>query len=425
MSKNKASDAQNPRKVDTTEFDLAEPADTTSKFDIYAKPKNSLSISQHTHTEHEVNGPVRQEMVDVVSSSAERLANILPGNNLWGFTIYTILLPEILKEIGYFTLPQNAVTGPLWNYADAGCTIMVGARQLTDETTHRPIASKVKGMVNILSGVTVIALTGVSFTVFGGPMFAAGCGVGFVLSLDESIRAGRRFADPAYWLADSVAQIIKLDELIQKSQAEIAIMEQVLAQSDNSVAKWALQRKKLRLQQFTADFGELQQDVLIRLKTLKYQDDEARSTEHSAMINNVLANANLSKTPQTDSLRLFSVAIDTVLTQSKEDRATACKTANHELDEQSIQRKCKKQLQQASQDSLIWGVAFTGSLLLCIPGLQIPGLALLAVAAALSLHKNSDQIFAYIKEKWHSMSVTAQVDHIDDKGNGAVMHCAD
>lgn len=331
-----------------------------------------------------------QEDLNYVASKITTFGDALPENNYWGFATYTMIAPYVLKELGnVFKLPQSSLAGPVWNYLDGGCSVVVGASQLMDEENHRPFATKLKGIINVSSGAGLISLTAINFALFGGLGFAAAFGVGFALSLDETARHARRLRDEEYWLSDSLAQIKKFDELIEALSKEITNMKGLLNKSGAGiVSNWALKQKEERLKQYKKNKEKIENDVIVRVKTMRIEyanQEKDIFITHQKILQPFLANEDR-----------FKNQLNEVFNTSIENLRDEYDSAPHKAKEHRIRQQCKDALLESSVDSLVWGIAFAGMLLACIPGMQVPALFVIAAASAIYLGKNSERIASIV-----------------------------
>ena len=158
---------------------------------------------------------LNEEILATLSAAGE----VIPESNYWAFAAYMMIVPSILKEAhSSFKLPEPVALGPVWNYLNAACSLVVGINQLTDKNHHRPTVNKLKGAINVASSAQLVALTALGF---GGPAFAAAFGVGFGLSIDDTVRAIQRASDDDYLLKDNMAQLKKIYDKIQSLEGEI------------------------------------------------------------------------------------------------------------------------------------------------------------------------------------------------------------
>lgn len=320
----------------------------------------------------------------ILETVSTTVASHLPEYNYWGFSAYTLVLPYIFKEVGNIVIPQAAATGPVWSYLDSVCAVVVGLNQLRDKNAHRQVVTKLKGTLNVLSGIQLGVLSGVSFAAFGPAAFAAAFGLGFAMSLDETTRAIRRVSNPNYWLTDSLALLEKQSIMIDHLQDETTELQRMLETEYHKMADWALKRKKARLDALETEHRALKEDVMTRVKTMRVTDtDGTVNTLISNEINKYTKNKHASFYVSWLSHTL-SPELTTPLSQLREE----CASEQHKAKETAIQIKEMDHLQNAAKENFIWGIAFVGTVLCCIPGLQTAGMAVVACASLLYLSKH-------------------------------------
>lgn len=352
------------------------------------------------------------EARQIVVDTAAKIADGLPENHYWGFSAYTMLLPYIFKEVGLsLQLPQSALSGPIWNYLDAACSAVVGIQQLTDKTNHRAVTNKIKGAINLLNGVQLTTLTAVNFSLLGGPGFALAFGIGFALSLDETIRAIRRFESFEYWLKDSLSQLEKTDTLIKTLEKEITELRNILNSMNRGSSKhpkmatWALEHKIERLNDLKNTKTSLERDVTVRLANKKYDEfSKIKMVGNTQLISQYI--------DETGIISDFTKKLKTLDSCTTEHELDAKLNSTNDLQiyssaefgkiskevcreiEKGIQQENKIKIQAAVKDNFIWGMAFVGMLLLCIPtpATQTAGLIIVGIASALYVAKNVDRL---------------------------------
>jgi hypothetical protein len=310
----------------------------------------------------------------VLKNASLKIADALPENNYWAFSAYTMLLPLIFKEVLHqVTLPQWALSGPVWNYADGVSSGIVGTIQILDNETHRQKATKVKGVFNILNGIQLTVLTKISFAAFGGPAFAAAFGVGFLLSLDETARSVRRYCSLEYWFKDSLAQYKKItDELLPNLQDEIDELKQKKRSNGdtlNTIEQWALNSKIKRIDALQSKKNELEQALTNRY--LNNPDNDSISKVISSFCD--LQNPNTSE---------FIKNLESVQIKGNASSKT----------EAQFKKEMKAEITNCLKDNVIWGLAFAGMLLICFPPTHLIGLVIVGVASGLYLAKNAHKL---------------------------------
>lgn len=335
---------------------------------------------------------ITQEVAIELHEKMNDLGNAIPENN-YCLSFYTIIFAQILKELRLMLLPQSPFIGPGWNYFDAVCGFLVGMAQLTNHTTHRPITEKVKGVSNILNSAQLVTLTAINFTILGGPGFAAAFAVGFLMSFDETIRAKRRLEDKEYWLKDNIAQLIKLETLIKEANAEVEAIEE----SGKPFSPWALKRKKDRLDGYLDQQKILQDDILVRVKSM--------ACDNYAIISPILDEYYaVSEDSFTFKIREAVGFLDENLEVSEEEKLLKlnalkkdCQLPENRIKENIILDKCEKQYKDAREETAAWFVAFAGMLLMCFPPTEVVGIVLVGLASAYYLKKNASKIATVAK----------------------------
>ena len=416
------------------------------------------------------------EIQAIAADFADNVPDLVMENSYFGFTYYTQLVPAILQEVSHYVLPQFRAAGPAWNYLDAASSAITGVNQLLDKTSHRPAATKAKGVVNISSATQLATLSAVNFTLFGGPAFAASFGAGFLLSLDETVRAARRYYDFNYWLDDSFKQLIQTIELTEVVAEEMRVLKEA---GQSTVSTWVLQRKQSRLNELQSRRLELEDDIFCRIaarSTAEIEDEHIKKVlkmftprddiglevfmgrlnhvwnegrrrnsakrhvqtgplgldgqEYESNTESFLHDLSQGQPvvnwaevltggpdvgqidkflfPRTDSSSLVSSdsLSDLYETDSRLIRSVTpgVNSANSVLvtdyteKEKAIQAKCRNEFKRAVQDNIVWGLAFTGSLLLCLPGCQLAGLIIMGIAASIYFAKNAKKLQATLKQ---------------------------
>lgn len=287
-------------------------------------------------------------------------SSTLPELNYWSFSLCQSVLYEIFHVIG--PLPGQAGLG--WNMLDAFCQGVEGIQQIRsaviEKTTHRPAATAVKGGLNITSALQVAILSGISFATFGAPAFAAAFGVGFLLSLDDTVCAVRRYYDPTYHGEDNAAKDKKLEIAIQKLTREINELRSS-SKRDNWVVRAVIRSKEGRL-------------AALKEERLEIADEQKI----------LAANGK-------------SDGVGSYVLQSKLYKDVARKTSNGDSLTSNNRAELKKAMYEklgwnilkAIKNNAHWGLAFAGMLLVCIPGFQPVGGFLIIAASALYFSKHA------------------------------------
>lgn len=303
-------------------------------------------------------------------------------------------LPDTASEVNYvaFSLFQNVVweifhrlsplpgqAGMAWNQLDAVWQGLAGYIQVTDNTTHRPIVTKVKGGVNIASALQISVLSAISLSAFGGYAFAASFFAGFVLSLEDTAYAIRRCIDDNYFVEDGLKKLVKNNATIEALQAEIKLVEQQPNVKDSWTLKKILASKKSRLKTLEQETYELQDELMFKILKKKVTWPSLLDECHEdPTLGGFLGN----KTYQYQSKKYMGL--------NDKEMHTAMK------------RKLQLNIGRALKNNLHWGLAFAGTLLICIPGCQPIGSIIIVVAAALYLEKFAEPVVGIIKNRFFS-----------------------
>ncbi|MDF1756877.1 MAG: hypothetical protein P1U74_01040 [Legionellaceae bacterium] len=237
---------------------------------------------------------------------------------------FCLLLPEVIKESAA-TLPHASIIDQSWNCLDGACLVVAGIGQLVNKS-YTPKANTVKGASNVGSGVQLLWLTAIG----SGPLgFVIGTGVGFAHSVYDTLKTIRRMHEPSYWLEDTNNKLLFLNDKKKTLELEIKQLNLSLKESPDGktrdLQEWLVSRKSCRLEKTILDIEILQSDI------------EEYETNNS-----------------------FT---------------------------ERLNEKITKELKDKLYNNLMTGSAMTGMALLLVPGGQVAGLALVAVAAAMFAYK--------------------------------------
>lgn len=336
---------------------------------------------------------IADEAMVHINKFAHSAADALPEYNYWILSSATVLGPAIVHEIRHSPaiVPNSEVIGATWNYVDGGCSIAIGLLQLADTYHHRPLVNKLKGFFNCASGTQSIALTALSFATLGGPAFAIAGGIGFALSIDETIRMGRRKHNFDYWVKDNLAELDKINSVILPDlRRQIAELNKISAEQKGRVSNWALTRKTHRLEEFIAKKEEIEHDLTHRLALRKYSDtNPLQAQQYQKELNSLTDRL----APKSTNIKKYHEDTRSFL-QTLADAPKPADLTSSYAKEQEIIKKNARNFKDASYNSFIWGVAFVGMLCICfpVPGAQIVGFTLIGLASALYLIKHAQQI---------------------------------
>ncbi len=316
------------------------------------------------------------DIQQIGSSVAASLAETVPETDYCFLFSYTVILPEIMEHLSSYSVPVPEQLGATWNYIDAACQGVTGLNQLFDDKTHRPVVTKTKGLLNLASSLQVITLTTISAPALGPIGFATALGVSFVLSLDEALRQMRRRWNKEYFLVDSLAHLDQTCKLIQNKTEEIEELQRQPGNEDQK--KLALKLKQDNLRDLKVLKEHLHKSIEAKLDVDLYESCEKKSPSTLQAITRKYA-------VPSDSNSQFKEYLDRLKirpTPSKQDYEKA--QLQVDKDSQASKTACIK----SASDSLLYGIAFTGTLLLCIPGMQPAAIALISIASALFFIKN-------------------------------------
>lgn len=298
-----------------------------------------MFMSDDDKTCNRTYGMITRSMVEASKNTAIKVGNLGPELNFVAFSTYSTIIPYLSEKSK--EMPQSDLVGAVWNYLDSFYSVLLGFSQLADSDNHRQIATKVKGLTNIANGIQLTTLTLLNYTSYAGFGFAAGAGLSFLHSLDDTIRCARRLLDYEYWLKDSEAEYQNL--IIQQTilKGEIAALEAREGIEDNPLS-W-LEEKTLGLKR--ERLGEL----AVNIEKLKADIDAVKEVKRL--------------TPE-------------------------------------LERKARKQLLDASLNSFAQGISFIGMLIFCFPDVDVSAATFVCVAAGLYLfkHMGSQRFFGLIAD---------------------------
>jgi hypothetical protein len=112
-----------------------------------------------------------------------------PEINYYGFTLVNLLNSPAVGAIKLSDAVSNTILPTIWNYLDGACAISVGLNQLLDEDNYRQGQMKVKGLLNILSGIQLFILSynpplATALGVTGAPAVLAGSSFALAMLVD-------------------------------------------------------------------------------------------------------------------------------------------------------------------------------------------------------------------------------------------------
>lgn len=158
-----------------------------------------------------------------------------PEINYYSFTLLNSLSSP---PVSAFSLPTNVANIALpvvWNYLDGACALAVGLQQLIDEDNYRQKQMKIKGLLNIFSGMQLFLLSYnpplvAALGITGAPAALAGTSFAIAMVVD-AITAAIDFANAWKereingWLEERCQEYLFLQKRIQSLTEEAAITQ--------------------------------------------------------------------------------------------------------------------------------------------------------------------------------------------------------
>ncbi len=303
----------------------------------------------------------------------EEISDVARPNIFWTSVAYNMLLTFVFNQMYGKAIPHTGI--PIADFVLSAFNLVSGINQLSTETTHRPNAQRIKGLVTVLDAVKTTSI-GVTSLVMGvgtlfPPSFAASVAVLFGLSLDD-LRQAQLRCDPYYWIKDTLPQLQdnairlrKLDQSIQQTSSEphaVALINRL------SNEYYTLQETQ----------DKLNKDMQIQIQALLL-DNPDNATAIQKLIQ-------VYETQQETPEWLKSFHIPTI--QAHVIQLSESEKKEIKAQQAALKIENEKVLKDAMENTTIYGLAFIAAIFLCIPGLQIPGLAILAVAASACVAKN-------------------------------------
>ena len=306
------------------------------------------------------------DLADTLHKAITWALDTLPTPAFWVTASVNTLIPFIVNQLDdseSLPLPKTAFAPFLFGL----CSLIAGGELLADNTSHRPNATKIKGVMLVLNSFQslVINLTP-ALGALTPPSAAAMIGVQFALSLDNTRQAVRRYLSEEYWLKDTYAMLDKNEERITALENEIKEIKEIkgITNSTQQPSKNQLPSKQKKLQTLNENQTALSNDLITKIRYILITD------------------------PNQNIETILPKAVD----KNSRWRESILATINNLSDfnqkdiEQAhlnLAKKTLKAVEDSTIQTLIWGLAFAGMVLLCIPGLQIPAAAVLVAAAAI------------------------------------------
>jgi|GEM_PF-7061676 len=355
---------------------------------------NKLPNNKPAHS-----GALKKEILKLAYSASGELAQALPETNYWGLAGYTLIAPEVLKYLTRFALPQPGAIGIAWNYTDAACQGITGIQQLFDTATHRPLVTKTKGIINLASSMQLLVLSSLSTSL--GPIgCAAAFGVGFTLSLDETIRHMRRLYSPEYFIVDGLAELDKGLELLQQHERELANLEKEYQQGQqlSKITQFIIDSKKETIHHLKEKCTKIQEQIKTKLDIDRY---DHQSSQKPGPLTYLIQHYSQDQL-KTSICRNFLESLKTRSIPNSEQYYKALRK------KAEIKNEIKSEFIHSISNTVVWGLAFSGVLLSCIPGMQPAGLALMVAASVIYFLKNKKEIKEKAKKLYHAIKKTGK-----------------
>lgn len=354
---------------------------------------------------------LRSEIFEMVNSTAETVAEIIPETNYAGMTASSIILPPLLNHLHSFALPQSDQASPTWNYVDASLQGLTGLQQLFDKSTHRPYVTKTKGLFNLASSIQLITLTTLGSAALGPIGLAAATGTAFILSTDEAIRQIRRLWSPEYYFVDTLAELDKVEDLILGKQKTLADLDTLSEKDRNSRSgKLAIKLARSALTALKDRRDNLRQQLEVKLDAHRYEHREnpGQSSLHK-IIEGYSKNRRLLKN---NKCRDFLAKLHEREMPAEEQYQQV------KAKDLGLRKQNERAVVDAVADSALWALAFTGVLLACIPGCQVVSFALILAASLLFAVKNKHKISAKVRQVSNFFKKEATTPDFEQKETG-------
>jgi hypothetical protein len=275
-----------------------------------------------------------------------------------------------------------------WNYLDAVYAIGLGTLQLQDEEDYRQAQNKVKGLLNIVSGVQmfllsynppVAALMGLGGAALAAPSFALAMGCDLIIASIDFFNAHKEVKFEG-WLEERAKEIAYDRARIEKFETKIIALEQKTDPRD-----------KLEIKYLKAKIGKLE------TKIAKNADDiYARSRVHCIDSRHDIVEESIENKRKIKNILLkYDFVKDEKELDKKLDETV--KDSDHKT-EKRIQTQLTKNYKQNKINLALKTASFVGMTLLAVSGfvacppVLIAGLAITAIVAAIYIYRNSDKI---------------------------------
>lgn len=303
-------------------------------------------MDEHSSDDRQCNQDKIKVIKDLLKEIVVTSAENGPEYNFCFFSFYLVILPEILDNIMHLAVsfPQKTVLNLTWGYLDTAFVAVLGAHQLLTKS-HTPIENNAKGMTNIAASVQAVTLVSIGLGPIG---YAAMLGLGFVHSLYDLGKRSRMLIDAEYRKKNIQEEYSFIKDKLEQIQKEIDGLQEQLSSLGNNISS--------KEQAANAEHLKKMQWWVQEIFNIK----KAKKERYSDRLN-ILAKATTDHNNQG--------YIDNLLQERKE---CIC-------------------------NSVLWGLAFIGVLLACIPGMQIPALIVISIVVGLYICKHFDTLKSVVK----------------------------
>ncbi|MDP3562118.1 MAG: hypothetical protein Q8R83_08080 [Legionellaceae bacterium] len=336
--------------------------------------KSLLALRNQCHPDFIANHQLQMQLImkqlyekkDTFIKTTNAIAWTIPEVSLWTFSSYEVLLPFLLAYFRNAAIPQFNRMDKTWNIIDGVASIGIGVTQFADDQTHRPLISKIKGIINICSGTQLLVLTAMASPAI--PFaFAAAAIIDFLLSLEPLLHSLYRCYFFSYWLNDSLKQLAKLEENYQKVITEkiefnVWITEYEINEVERRQIQWIAEQREQRIEAIGQEFDNLKNQISIRL-----------ANNNSPDAQRLLADPYWQSTVQIQDV------------------------PNIEQEKIKITEELQHELYHHAGETFVFCLAAVGWTLFCIPGMQIPAAILIGITALLYIAKNASTLATYIQ----------------------------
>lgn len=208
-----------------------------------------------------------------------------PEINYYAFTLVNLLNAPGINVISLAQATSDVLLPVMWNYLDGACSVAMGLSQLLNEDDYRQGQLKIKGVLNILSGVQLfllsynpplIAALGITGapTLLAGASFALAMAVDLVCATMDYLNA-RNESTVEGWLDEKAKEYRYLCDYKKKLQDENNLLQQDLKLKDLLIAN---QKKLVELEK-----NRIAIEAKIQLRYKVHADKESVSAKKASL----------------------------------------------------------------------------------------------------------------------------------------------